>query len=90
MQDYSILVAPVNHEMARPLSALPVGSRGTLVNLAVDPEALRRMVSLGFTPGTEITIVQNPKYGPLIVLLRNIRIALGRAEAQKILVRRCE
>ena len=47
-----------------------------------------RLVSLGFTPGVEVDMVQNYGHGPLIVALRGTRVALGRGEAGKILVRR--
>ena len=72
------------------LSNLSAGEHATVVKLTAGKEALRRMVSLGFTPGTEIAMVQNPRYGPLIVVLRDIRIAIGRGEAQKVQVRRSE
>ena len=40
-----------------------------------------------FTPGTPITMVQNAKR-PLIVSIRDTRVALGRGESQKILILR--
>ena len=43
-----------------------------------------RLATLGFTPGTELTMVQNYGWGPLIVQIRDTRIALGRGEARKI------
>jgi ferrous iron transport protein A len=46
------------------------------------------MTSLGFTPGAEVTVVQNYGRGPLIARVRDARIALGRGEAGKIYVRR--
>ena len=46
------------------------------------------LVSLGFTPGVGVDMVQNYGHGPLIVALRGTRVALGRGEANKILVRR--
>jgi len=45
-----------------------------------------RLSSLGFTPGARVTMVQNFGRGPIIVMLRGTRIALGRGEAQKIIV----
>jgi ferrous iron transport protein A len=47
-----------------------------------------RLVSLGFTPGTHLRIVQNYGRGPLIVSVRDTRVALGRGEASQILVER--
>ncbi len=47
---------------------------------------LSRLASLGFTPGANLHVVQNYGRGPIIVTLRDTRVALGRGEAQKILV----
>jgi len=47
-----------------------------------------RLAALGFTPGAEVTMVQNFGRGPVIVLVRDTRIALGRGEARKVLIRR--
>jgi ferrous iron transport protein A len=48
---------------------------------------LSRLASLGFTPGADLRVIQNYGRGPLIVNLRDTRVALGRGEASKILVR---
>ena len=45
-----------------------------------------RLSSLGFTPGAKVEMVQNFGRGPIIVMVRDTRIALGRGEAQKIMV----
>ncbi len=45
-----------------------------------------RLASLGFTPGARLRVVQNRGHGPLIVALRDTRVALGRGEAAKIWV----
>jgi Fe2+ transport system protein FeoA len=44
------------------------------------------MVSLGFVPGVEVIMVQNLGRGALIVQIRDARLALGRGEAQRILI----
>ena len=49
---------------------------------------LSRLASLGFTPGARLQVVQNYGHGPIIVHLRDTRVALGRGEAKKILVER--
>ena len=45
-----------------------------------------RMAALGFTPGARITMVQNFGHGPVIVLVRDTRIALGRGEVSRVRV----
>lgn len=64
------------------------GEQGVVVELAGGQGILGRMTSLGFTPGAQVTIVQNFGRGPLIAMVRDARIALGRGEAKKIHVRR--
>ena len=49
-------------------------------------EFTHRMVALGFTPGVEVAVVQNYGRGPLLVTVRDARVALGRGEALKVLV----
>ena len=49
-----------------------------------------RAVALGFAPGTKVTMVQNFRRGPLIVVVRDTHVALGRGEANKVQIRRQE
>ncbi|HDQ71675.1 MAG TPA: ferrous iron transport protein A [Chloroflexi bacterium] len=71
-----------------PLSGLRTGERGIVVGLNGGRGILSRMASLGFTPGAEVTVLQNFGRGPLIARVRDARVALGRGEAGKIRVRR--
>ena len=70
------------------LSAMRPGERGVVLELAGGRGLLGRMASLGFTPGAEITVLQNFGHGPLIAQVRGARIALGRGEAGRVRVRR--
>ncbi len=45
-----------------------------------------RLAALGLTVGTELMVVRNDRSGPLIVMARGTRIAMGRGEAAKVLV----
>ena len=83
-----------------PLSALRAGGIGVVQELSGTHHFVRhrhglvrgrhglvsRLSSLGFTPGARVTMVQNFGRGPIIVIVRGTRIALGRGEAQKIVV----
>lgn len=71
-----------------PLSALRVGEQAVVVRLSGGRGLLGRMTALGFTPGAEVTMVQNFGHGPLIARVRDTRVALGRGEASHVLVRR--
>jgi ferrous iron transport protein A len=45
-----------------------------------------RLATLGFTIGASVSMVQNFGRGPLIVMVRDSRVALGRGEAAKVSV----
>jgi ferrous iron transport protein A len=68
------------------LSAVLPGEHAVVVELAGGRGLIGRMASLGFTPGAEVTVVQNFGRGPLIALIRGARIALGRGEATRVKV----
>jgi ferrous iron transport protein A len=55
-----------------------------LINIEGGHDFRSRLAALGFTPGTQLQVVQNLGRGPMIVSLRDTRIALGRGEARKI------
>ncbi len=69
-----------------PLSALACGEVGVVRELAGGLSFMSRLATLGFTPGAKVTMVQNFGRGPLIVNIRDTRIALGRGEAAKVTV----
>ncbi len=70
------------------LSAMRTGERGIVLELDCGRGLRSRLASMGLTPGTEITMLQNFGHGPLIAKVRDARIALGRGEASKIYVQR--
>ena len=69
------------------LSSMLTGQIGTILDLRGGRGLVGRLASLGFTPGASVEMLQNYGHGPLIVEVRDVRIALGRGEAQKVLVR---
>jgi Fe2+ transport system protein FeoA len=71
-----------------PLSTMHAGEQGVVVEMAGGRGLLCRMASLGFTPGAEVTVLQNFGRGPLIARVRDAHIALGRGEAGRLYVRR--
>jgi ferrous iron transport protein A len=68
------------------LSSMPTGQRGMVLSLEGGRIFCSRAANLGFTEGAEVTIVQNYGRGPLLVSLRGTLVALGRAEAAKVLI----
>ncbi len=76
----------VNPAESLALRALPTGSSARVAALTGGHELMARLAALGLTPGTRLEVAQNPSNGPVIVLVRDTRLALGRSEAAHILV----
>ena len=68
------------------LTQIKSGNHATLLNFSAGKGLVNRMNSLGLTPGADIEMVQNIGNGPLIICVRGARIALGRGEADQLLV----
>jgi ferrous iron transport protein A len=68
------------------LGDLPAGTRGVVRQLRGGKEFTGRVATLGFTLGAEITVVENYGRGPIIAMVRDTRVALGRGESAKIQV----
>ncbi len=68
------------------LNSLGSGEVGVVQDLNGGRGFVSRAAALGFTPGTEVAMVQNFRRGPLIVVVRDTHVALGRSEARKIQV----
>ena len=68
------------------LSTMPTGWQGTVHSLRGGHAFRSRVANLGFTAGALIAVVQNIGRGPMLVSIRGTLIALGRAEAEKVLV----
>ncbi len=71
-----------------PLGVMPARDQGVIVALDGGRSLVSRLAALGFVPGAPVSMVQNFGRGPLIVLIRQTRIALGRNEAMRISVRK--
>jgi Fe2+ transport system protein FeoA len=69
------------------LSTLAAGRQGTVHSLVGGHEFGSRVANLGFTPGTPLKVLQNRGRGPVLISLRGTMVALGRAEAAKVVVR---
>lgn len=76
----------ITNNKVKTLSDLPTGATGIVCALDGGRAFGSRLANLGFTAGAELTVVQNYGHGPMIVSLRGTLIALGRMEAEKVLV----
>ncbi len=69
-----------------PLIKLKANQRGVIRALRGGHRFIARMASLGFTPGAVVTMTRNDGFGPVIVSVRGTRVALGRGEANRVLI----
>jgi Fe2+ transport system protein FeoA len=69
------------------LSTLSAGKQGIVHSLSGGHEFCSRVANLGFTPGAPVKVLQNPGHGPVLVSVRGTMVALGRAEAAKVVLR---
>ncbi|MBI3961168.1 MAG: ferrous iron transport protein A [Deinococcus sp.] len=77
-------MAPKRHLAS--LDQLAPGSSGIVRRLGGGKELASRLAAMGLSIGSLVKVLQNPGHGPLLVLVRDTRIALGRGEAPKVLV----
>jgi ferrous iron transport protein A len=67
------------------LSSVPVGQPVQLAKIQAGRRLKHRLTELGLTPGVTLTIIQN-NGGPVLLSVRDSRIAIGREMANKIQV----
>jgi Fe2+ transport system protein FeoA len=69
------------------LVQLTPGARAVVSELQGGRGFASRLAGMGISVGCQIEMLQNPAHGPLLVRVRDTRIALGRGEASNIVVR---
>ena len=67
------------------LDKIPSGTSVVVRKLEGGKELATRLAALGLSIGSQVKVLQNRTHGPLLVLVRDTRIALGRGQAIKIL-----
>jgi DtxR family Mn-dependent transcriptional regulator len=84
-----------SERLEMPLTELRDGETGVLTSIKTDPRRVhgrgwgfeKRLMDMGLTPGTSVTVVKSaPFHGPLEILVRGSRLALGRGMAERIFV----
>jgi Fe2+ transport system protein FeoA len=80
-----------------PLTTLRAGETCLIINVGFNPSSKRRrtqrgfvkrLTDLGLTPGTPLRVVKAaPFRGPIEIVVRGSRLALGRGMAERILVK---
>ncbi len=73
--------------MTNTLASMPKGSLGTIAALGGERGFRRRLLELGFLPGTRVRLLGAAPMGdPLDVEIRGCRYSLRRAEAEQVVV----
>ncbi len=79
---------PYHVEELIPLIELPEGREAEVVFLVGGRGLISRLCSLGITPGTVLKVLRRaPVGGPLELLVRSTKVAIGRGVASKVLVK---
>ena len=74
-------------DQVHPLAELRPGERATVHAVDTDTPLGRRLIDLGFRPGTEVRVVRRAPLGdPVSYALRGSQVCLRRAEAAQIAV----
>jgi ferrous iron transport protein A len=76
----------------KPLGKLAIGVQARIARIYGGKGMVRRLSEMGFTPGTEVKMIHNhnPYVGPVLVEIKDSRIALGRGVSMKITVKEIE
>ena len=69
------------------LTQLEPKSIGIVSSISADERVIARLAGLGVTIGSKVTVLDNRKRGPLLIKVRNTKIAFGRKDAEKIIIK---
>lgn len=73
--------------MPASLADLDTGQKARILDLRLQGLERRRLMDLGFTPGTEVEVVMKAAFGdPIAYMVRNTKIALRKQQAEQIIV----
>ena len=77
----------MEQSQVRSLSVVKTGEKARLVRVDAGRRLNSRLASMGFVPDVEITVVSNGHPGPFVVVIKDVKLALGRGVAHKIMVK---
>ncbi len=86
----AVLGVPAQEEEEIPLGKLAQGESAVIRCYAGGRGSMGRCLSLGFTPGSSIKMIENYNRGPVLVRVHDTEVAIGRQLAEKISVVRKE
>lgn len=90
MNDESLLTQHTQllevEKMRMPLIMLPEGTQATVVEVHGGRGLCRRLAEMGFNVGDKVRMIKNHRPGPVMVEVKDSRVALGRGVTMKIVV----
>ena len=69
------------------LKELKTGERAVIKEIMGGINLRRKLVQLGLIPGTEVKIVENRKFGPVIIEVFGTRLIIGEGMAGKVVIK---
>ena len=78
----------MNELSAQPLSCVPPGEEATIEALAGGRGLQSRLISMGLKVGSKVRVIRGGAgtWGPILVALGQVRLAIGRGMADRIVV----
>jgi Fe2+ transport system protein FeoA len=80
----------MNHTDTHPLSNIQAGQTVILVEILVRNRSAQRLAELGLTPDIPITVLRSMPGQPLLIRVRGSRLAIDRAIADQLCVRKMD
>jgi len=77
----------LEQSQVRPLSTVTTGDTVRLVRVRAGRGLNSRLASMGLVRDTEIRVVSNGHPGPFVIIVKDIKMVLGRGVALKVFVR---
>ena len=74
-----------SHSSYVSLAELAPGAQAVVREVGGGKTLAGRLAAMGLLVGSRLEVLQNPHHGPVLVRVRETRIALGRGEATKVL-----
>ncbi|MCW4049104.1 MAG: ferrous iron transport protein A [Candidatus Bathyarchaeota archaeon] len=73
-------------KMRMPLIMLSEGAKATVIEVHGGRSLCRRLAEMGFNVGDRVLMIKNHRPGPVMVEVKDSRVALGRGVTMKIIV----
>lgn len=71
-----------------PLTEMMEGEEGTVYSILGGHGLMGRLASMGISPGERIKVFRKGWWGPVIIIAKGMKIAIGRGQASRIMVLR--